>query len=213
MHFRGCGGEINRLPRAYHSGGTQDALSWVKHLKKNYKDNPLFAIGYSLGGNMLLKLLGEYGNKSPIISAISISAPMQLESSANTINSGFSRLYQYRLMKILKEQLLQKYNYHDIESLIGLKREHVKNLNTFWEFDNLYTAPIHGFKDAKNYYKKSSSKQFLKAIKTDTLIIHAQDDPFMSDDILPSDDEISKNVELEIYSHGGHVGFVSGTLF
>ncbi len=213
MHFRGCSGEINRLPRAYHSGDTADAKSWFKHLQKNYNDNPLFSIGYSLGGNMLLKLLGELGNNSPIISAISISAPMQLESSADTINSGFAKIYQYRLMKTLKKQLTQKYLNHDMSSLIDLKKDDVNNLNSFWEFDDIYTAPIHGFKNAVDYYKRSSSKQFLKNIKTNTLIINALDDPFMSHEIIPSESELSKYIELELYPNGGHVGFVSGSIF
>lgn len=213
MHFRGCGGEINRLPRAYHSGDTDDALAWFKYLKKSYPKNPLFAIGYSLGGNMLLKLLGELGSNSPIISAIAISAPMQLESSANTINSGFSKLYQYRLMKILKQQLTQKYLHHDMHSLIDLTQDDIQKLNSFWEFDDAYTAPIHGFKNAIDYYKKSSSKQFLKNIQTNTLIINALDDPFMSHDIIPCESELSQYIELELYPHGGHVGFVSGTIF
>ncbi len=213
MHFRGCGGEINRLPRAYHSGDTADAKEWITHLKERYPNNPLYAIGYSLGGNMLLKLLGEWGNNSPIVSAIAISAPMQLDSSANAINKGFSKLYQYRLMKILKQQLTQKYLYHDMQSLIGLKREDINKLNSFWDFDDAYTAPIHGFKNATDYYQKSSSKQFLKDIKTNTLIINALDDPFMSQDIIPKKNELSQHTKLELYLHGGHVGFVGGTIF
>lgn len=213
MHFRGCGREMNRLSRSYHSGETADAKSLIEHLQSNYHDNPLFALGYSLGGNMLLKLLGELGDKSPLRSAMAVCAPMQLDASSRRINKGFSRLYQYRLMRLLNASLQEKYNYHDMEKLIGIKREDVKKLRTFWEFDDVYTAPIHGFKDAKDYYEKSSSKQYLKDITTPTLILHAEDDPFMDKEVVPKDSEISSSVILELSMCGGHVGFVSGSIF
>ena len=213
MHFRGCGEEMNRLPRSYHSGETGDAKSLIVHLQKQYHDSPLYAIGYSLGGNMLLKLLGELGEACPLKAAMVVSAPMQLDSSANYINKGFSKLYQHRLMRLLNQSLEKKYDYHDMEKLIGLKREDVKKLRSFWEFDDVYTAPIHGFKDAKEYYAKSSSKQYLKDITTSTLIIHAFDDPFMGDEVIPNEEELSSSIKLELYPTGGHVGFVSGSIF
>lgn len=213
MHFRGCGKEMNRLPRSYHSGETGDAKALIKHLQTHYQKSPLFALGYSLGGNMLLKLLGELCDKSPFYSAMAVCAPMQLDSSARRINQGFSRLYQHRLMRLLNHSLEEKYNYHDMESLIGLKREDVKKLRTFWEFDDVYTAPIHGFKDAREYYEKSSAKQYLKDITTPTLILHAEDDPFMGEEVVPKEEELSPSVVLELSTNGGHVGFVAGSLF
>ncbi len=212
MHFRGCGIKPNRLPRSYHSGETADAKEWIGHLKQTYPINPIFAIGYSLGGNMLLKLLGELGDNSLLSGAIAISVPMQLESSANRMNKGFSKLYQYHLVSTLKKSLQEKYTNHDMQMHIGLTKKEVGDIKTFWEFDDAYTAPIHGFKSAKDYYKKSSSKQYLKDIKTKTLIIHSFDDPFMSNDVVPSEDELSENVELELYTNGGHMGFVAGSL-
>ncbi|HIP03320.1 MAG TPA: hydrolase [Campylobacterales bacterium] len=213
MHFRGCGKEMNTLPRSYHSGETEDAKAWFRELKTRHPSNPLFAIGYSLGGNMLLKLLGEVGNDSLLEACISVSAPMQLEISADKMDTGFSKLYQHHLMKNLKRDLLKKYKMHDMQSIIGLSENDVQKLNSFWEFDDAYTAPIHGFNSAKDYYEKSSSKQFLKDIKTNTLIIHAHDDPFMTPEILPNENELSTSVKLEVYPNGGHVGFVGGTLF
>jgi len=212
MHFRGCGNDENRLARSYHSGDTCDAKSLIQSLKTTYPKSKLHSIGYSLGGNMLLKLLGESGKNSLLTSAIAISVPMQLESSANSMNSGFSKLYQYRLMATLKKQLLQKYLSHDIYELIALKKDKVKDLKSFWEFDDAYTAPIHGFSSACEYYEKSSSKQFLKDIQTKTLIIHSSDDPFMSKEVIPRSDELSNSINFELYSHGGHVGFVSGSI-
>ncbi len=212
MHFRGCGKEMNRLARAYHSGDTEDAKYLISHLKATYHDSPLFATGYSLGGNMLLKLLGEMQEDSLLDGAMVVSAPMQLESSANRINQGFSKLYQYNMMRSLRASLIEKYRYHDIEKEIGLKKEDIKHLRTFWEFDDAYTAPMHGFKDAKEYYEKSSSKPYLKDIMIPTLIIHAQDDPFMGKEVIPSDDELSEEITFELYASGGHVGFVAGSV-
>jgi predicted alpha/beta-fold hydrolase len=213
MHFRGCGKEPNRLPRSYHSGDTNDAKELLRHLKKIYPDNPIFAVGYSLGGNMLLKLLGELGDNFILKGAIAVSVPMWLESSANRMNIGLSKLYQHHLISTLKKSLQEKYTNHNMEKLIGLTKEQVADIKTFWEFDDVYTAPIHGFKNAADYYKKSSSKQYLKDIKTKTLIIHSVDDPFMSTDVIPREDELSENVELELYQNGGHMGFVAGSFF
>lgn len=213
MHFRGCGTEMNILARSYHSGETEDAKAWFKELKSRYPSNPLFAIGYSLGGNMLLKLLGEMKDHAPLKACIAISVPMQLEISADKMDNGFSKLYQYRLMHNLKRDLLKKYQLHDMQSRIGYSEDDIRKLNTFWEFDDAYTAPIHGFENARDYYEKSSSKQFLKDITTDTLIIHACDDPFMTPEILPKERELSSYVELELYPNGGHVGFVAGNIF
>ncbi len=213
MHFRGCSGRVNNKPRAYHSGDTADAKAWIEHLHVSYPNNHLHAIGHSLGGNMLLKLLGECGDKSLLTSAVSISAPMQLDISANTMNSGFAQVYQKHLLKHLKNSLHVKYDYHPMQKLINLKKDDIKKIKTLWEFDDAYTSKIHGFDTAKEYYKLSSSKQYLKKIRTKTLIIHALDDPFMTKEILPKKDELSHSIRLEVHQHGGHVGFVSGTVF
>ncbi len=213
MQFRGCGTLPNRLARSYHSGATEDAREWIDHLKKSYHDSALHAVGYSLGGNMLLKLLGEWGEKSPLKSAVAVSVPMQLESSLKRINQGFSKFYQWNMMRALKAQLKEKYKHHDIFSMTGFKVEDIDKLVTFKEFDDAYTAPIHGFKDADDYYAKCSSKQFLKEISTPTLIIHAFNDPFMGHEVLPSEDDLSACVQFELYASGGHVGFVAGSVW
>lgn len=126
------------------------------------------------------------------------------------MNRGFSKFYQHRLLKELKNSLVRKYKKHDTQALIGLKREDAKKLNTFWEFDDAYTAPIHGFSSAENYYAQCSSKQFLKEIKTPTLIIHAEDDPFMTPEVIPNKNELSEHITLEVSKNGGHVGFIGG---
>ena len=211
MHFRGCSGKENLLPRAYHSGDTADARAWIKHLNNNYPNASLHAVGYSIGGNMLLKFLGEDAENSLLKSAVSVSAPMDLDITAKAINRGFSKLYQAHLLKSLKLTLIDKYAKFDMETLINISTEDVKNIKTIEEFDEKYTAPINGFLSAKDYYTKCSAKQFLKNIKIPTLIIHALDDPFMTKEILPTqDDEVSKSVKIELSKHGGHVGFVGG---
>ena len=213
MHFRGCSGVENELPRSYHSGESGDALEWINYVSSNFPDSKIFTIGYSLGGNMMLKLLGELKNKSLITAAISVSAPMQLDVCANRMNEGFSKFYQHILLKDLNAALEKKYDRFDMNSYLNMKKSEIKNLKTFWEFDGAYTAPIHGFNSAQDYYTKCSSKQFLKDIKTPTLIIHSSDDPFMTTEILPNEKEISKYITLEVSSNGGHVGFIGGTFF
>ena len=166
-----------------------------------------------MGGNMLLKLLGEYKEDSPLSGAISISAPLQLDISANTIDKGSSMFYQKYLLKHLKQSLSKKYDRFNMEDIIGFKKKDISKIDSIYKFDHIYTAKIHNFKTAKNYYKQSSAKQYLKYICTPTLIIHALDDPFMHRSILPNKNEISKYITMEVYKNGGHVGFISGNIF
>jgi len=213
MHFRGCTGNDNKLPRSYHSGDSGDALEFIKSVKQEFPYSKLYGVGYSLGANMLLKLLGEIQENKLLEKCVAVSPPMQLDACSARMNQGFSRYYQYRLVNDLNAALDKKYDKHNMHRLIGLKREDIKNLKTFFDFDDAYTAPIHGFDSAQDYYIKSSSKQYLKFIKTPTLIIHSKDDPFMSEGVIPSKEELSEDVILELTEHGGHVGFIGGTLF
>ena len=212
MHFRGCSGKPNLLPRAYHSGDTADAKAWIEYIYKNYPNTPLYAIGYSIGGNVLLKYLGEEKENTPLKSAVSISAPMDLSVCAEVISKGFAKNYEKHLLKPLRASLKEKFDTHELSHLLKLEKEEIKSIKTIEEFDEHYTAPIHGFTSAQDYYAQCSSKQFLKYISIPTLIIHALDDPFMDKRILPTKEELSPLVTLELTQHGGHVGFVSGTL-
>ena len=213
MHFRGCTGNDNLLARSYHSGETGDALEFARDLKIRYPKRALYAVGYSLGANMLLKLLGETKEDSPFDKCVAVSPPMDLKECADRINEGISRYYQHRLVKELNTALEKKYKRHDMQKLIGLKREDIQKIKTFWEFDDAYTSVIHGFGNAKNYYEKCSSKQFLKNIVTPTLLIHAKDDPFMSEKVIPKPQELSSSIEFMLCENGGHVGFIAGSLF
>lgn len=212
MHFRGCFKAPNRLARAYHSGDTGDAKAFLAHLVKHFPGRKIGAIGYSLGGNMLLKLQGELGEVSPLFAAVSVSAPIRLEQTADFINRGLSRFYQKLLVGDLKKSLLQKFDQHNYAKLIGLEKEDVYNIKSFWEYDDLFTGPIHGFKGAAEYYEKSSAYDYIFKIEKETLIIHALDDPFMPPSVLPQKSTLPPKVSMEVSRHGGHVGFVGGSI-
>lgn len=212
MHFRGCSGRANRLPRSYHSGDTADARFFIEYLQKQYPGVPVAAVGYSLGGNMLLKLQAELGDQSPLAAAVSICAPIELDKCADRINIGFSKIYQRHLMRRLVKNLLRKYDQHDFESLIRLTKTRAKQLKTFWQFDDAFTAPVHGFGTAKNYYRVNSARSYLGGVVRPTLVLQAEDDPFMTADVIPEESELGQGITLEISESGGHVGFVAGSL-
>ena len=212
MHFRGCGGIPNRLPRAYHSGDSGDPRWLIGELGKQLPNTPIMAVGYSLGGNVLLKMLGEDGEESPLSAAVAVSAPMDLHACSRRINSGLSRVYQRHLLKCLKESLQQKAV--DPDLLAAMPRLDVAaHFANFRQFDDTFTAPLHGFRDVDDYYTRASSKPLLKDIRVPTLIIHAVDDPFICPSAIPAESEIGVQVELEVSERGGHVGFVSGSLW
>jgi len=213
VHFRSCGSKDNKKSKSYHSGDCDDAIEYLKYLHENYPNSNILTIGYSVGGNMLLKLLGKDFINNFIQKSICISAPLDLSICVKVLNTGFSKLYERHLLKLIKESLLKKYNKHDLKKLINLPKKRVYKISSIKEFDELYTSQINNFGSAQNYYKLNSSKQFLKNIKTKTLIIHALDDPFMNNDILPKKEELSKNCTLEIYEKGGHLGFIEGSIF
>lgn len=205
MHFRGCSGVPNRLDRAYHSGDTGDLAAVVDHVTFA-AGKPLFAaVGYSLGGNVLLKWLGEQGEGARVDTAVAVSVPFQLADSARRMSRGLSRLYQHHLVQRLQAGYRRKFS--DRPSPLQID---IDNLDTFWLFDDQVTAPLHGFRDVSDYYARSSSRQFLGRIRRPTLIIHAADDPFMYERTVPAADELSEMVTLELASHGGHVGFITG---
>ena len=205
MHFRGRSGEPNRLPRAYHSGETGD-IDFIYNFLCNRGDPPTAVVAYSLGGNVLLKWLGEKNNDAPKIKAIAVSVPFLLNKLADHMNTGFPRIYQRYLVNSLHKTFIAKGDIVDLP----IAAEAISKLRSFWEFDDKVTAPLHGFAGAKDYYHKSSSRQYLHQIKTPTLIIHSEDDPFMSSDVIPDEDELSNSISLEITQRGGHVGFISG---
>lgn len=206
LHFRGCSGEMNRRASGYHSGHTADFDHFVHRLREREPGVRVAAIGYSLGGNALLKWLGENSATHVLETAIAVSVPFRLEQCSAAINRGVARIYQAHLMKRMLQTARRKL--HLIRA--AGHEPAFEKLRTFRDFDDALTAPLHGFKDADDYYARSSSAQFLRYISTPTLVIHAVDDPFMTPDTAPRDDEVSPQVNVEISECGGHVGFVAG---
>ncbi len=211
MHFRGCSHEPNRLARAYHSGETADADYVIDLITKRYPGAPLFAVGYSLGGSVLTHYLAQKGKDSPLTAACVVSAPLLLAESAERIKKGFSKAYQRRLIKRLQRSVISKFDRLDM-SILDLSIAQIKKLNTFLEFDDQVTAPLHGFKDALDYYEQCSSIDHLTNIETPSLYIHAIDDPFLTKKVIPKADMMSKKIRFELSKFGGHVGFVYGSI-
>ena len=213
MLFRGCGPEMNRAGRFYHSGETGDLAFVLDRLLTEDATTPLVLAGVSLGGNVLLKWLGERGTTLPtaIRAAAAVSVPFDLEASARFINRGFARVYDRHFVRSLREKAMAKLaRYPDLFDARQLA--HAKSL---WDFDDAVTSRIHGFADARDYYRRSSSLGFLSAIARPTFLLSAVDDPFLPPDILASVRDVARqnqNLTIEFPSHGGHVGFVAGRL-
>lgn len=208
-HFRGCSGEDNRLPRAYFAGDSEDVERILRHLKSQHPDAPLYAVGVSLGGNALLKWLGEQGDaaRALVERAAAISAPVDLTAAGNALDRGFNRrVYTARFLVTLKAKALRK------AALFPglLDAPAIAAATTFREFDTLVTAHLHGFRDAEDYWLRASSKPLLKSIRVPTLVINARNDPFLPAWALPTADDVAPAVTLEQPASGGHVAFPSG---
>jgi predicted alpha/beta-fold hydrolase len=213
LMFRGCGTELNRAPRFYHSGETTDLAFVLERLRRENPDVPIVLAGVSLGGNVLLKFLGERGESAPnlVAAAAAISVPFDLERGAHYIATGFSRIYDRHFLSTLREKALRKLERHP-----GLfDRERLAKARTLVEFDDAVTAPVHGFRDAHDYYSRSSSLNWLSGIRVPTLLLSAVDDPFLPRSVLDEVRAIGRtnsHLTLEFTSTGGHVGFVGGRL-
>ena len=204
MNFRGCSGEPNRLARAYHSGDTGDIAYVIENIRNRMPDNFMAAIGYSLGGNALLKWLGETGSGSNIDAAVAVSVPFDLDNAAHTLRHSAYGLYQNHLLKNLKQTVLDKRTI--IESHIDV--DAALRSKNFHEFDHHVTAQLHGFTGVDDYYAQSSSNQYISSICTQTLVLHAEDDPFLDKAAIPAIKNFPDSVALELSKHGGHVGFI-----
>lgn len=205
MHFRNCGREPNRLPISYHSGKTDDPQRVLEHIERVTGASPDGAVGISLGGNVLLKWLGEQGDVSPLRRCVAVSVPFRLDDAARRLEEGGSRLYRRHLLHSTKAAYRQKFARIPTPLEVDLDE-----LDTFFAFDDAVTAPLHGFTGADDYYARCSSRPFLAAIRVPTLILHARDDPFMYPETAPTPADLSPAVTLELTARGGHIGFVSG---
>lgn len=205
VNFRGCSGEPNRLYRSYHSGATEDLEEVIRHILKQNRYTSIYIKGFSLGGNLLLKYLGER-EKFPeeIKAAVAVSVPCDLHSSCQQLLSPKNMLYAKRFKKNLLQKLRQKQKL--FPELIS--NEEIRSIITLKDFDDVYTSRAHNFKDALDYYTQCSSLQFLPAIRVPALIINAKNDSFLGETCYPYQ-EVEKNnaLYLEVPDHGGHVGF------
>ena len=210
--FRGCNSEVNRTRRMYHSGETTDLDFVVRRLIHENPDQPLVIAGFSLGGNVMLKWLGEQGVDAPELlrAAAAISVPYDLERGARHIEAGFSRVYTWHFLRSLRMKAAAKLaRFPDL-----FDWDAVASAQTLYDFDDAVTAPIHGFADAHDYYSRSSSLQYLSAIRIPTLLLSSFDDPFLPPDVLDAVAVMAQNNAFllpEFHPSGGHVGFVSGT--
>jgi predicted alpha/beta-fold hydrolase len=208
--FRSCGPEPNRQARFYHSGETEDVRLVLSRLAKD-SASPLLLAGVSLGGNVLLRLLAEEGLRAreTIAGAAAISVPFDLARSARHISRGFSRVYERHFVRSLKRKALAKRARHPVLP----PAKEIERVRTLYEFDGLITAPLHGFADAEDYYARASSLPILERISVPTLLLSAEDDPFLPPDVL---DQVRRAAQrnpalgLSFVSRGGHVGFVTG---
>ena len=207
FHFRGCSGEPNRLPRAYHSGDT-DEIDWALRRLRERAGAPFHCAGVSLGGNAFAKWLGLQGEGAHelVDTAAAVSAPLDLMAAGEALGRGIARGYAWHFLSTLRRTALRK-----LERFPDLyDADAVRRARTLRDFDNVVTAPLHGFRDTDDYWTRASAKPHLAAIRVPTLLVNARDDPFMPASALPAEHAVSRAVKLEFPRHGGHVGFVTG---
>lgn len=207
-HFRGCSGEINRGPRAYHSGDYEE-IDWILRRMREQHAGPIVAVGISLGGNALMRWASEAGTQAlSIVNAVaSVSSPIDLAAGGHAIGKGFNRLVYTRMfLKTMKPKALIK-----LRQYPGLFNEAaLLAARDLYEFDNIFTAPLHGFKNTEDYWARGSAKPHLHRIRVPALVVNARNDPFVPAWCLPKPSEVGKHVTLWQPAHGGHVGFACG---
>jgi len=207
-HFRGCSGELNLAPRAYHSGDFEE-IGWMLAQAKARHAGPIAAVGVSLGGNALLRWAEEAGESASATAraVAAISSPIDLAAGGRAIGRGFNRLVYTRMfLRTMKPKALAKLDQHP-----GLfSRERLLAARDLYEFDNVFTAPLHGFRDTDDYWARGSAKPHLHRIRIPALVLNARNDPFVPGASLPTAHEVGRHVTLWQPEHGGHVGFPAG---
>lgn len=207
VQFRGCGAKPNRLPQSYHSGVSDDLEQVVRLLRTREPGVKLAAVGYSLGGNVLLKWLGERGAAAGLAAAVAVSVPYDLAAAGACVERGVSRLYQWHLMRALRRAVRAKLRRDP--TMLAMSERRVQRLRTFRQLDEDVTAPLHGFTSADDYYHRCSSGRFVDRITVPTLLVHARNDP-MTGPVRPDILQLPPAVRMELADDGGHVGFVAG---
>jgi predicted alpha/beta-fold hydrolase len=204
LHARGCSGEPNRLPVTFHAADTSELNHLVRTVRTKYPVAPVAVVGFSLGGSILLKWLGETSATAAISAAVAVCVPFDLSITADAINQGFARLYQMYLLRRLRELAIAKLTVHPAP----LNAKQIKAVKTLRDYDHRMTARINGFSSVDDYYGTASCRQYLGTITVPTLIVNAVDDPFVPPLSVPTEREMSDSVMLELSQHGGHVGFL-----
>jgi predicted alpha/beta-fold hydrolase len=206
-HFRGCSGEPNRLPRAYHSGDSEEGDWILRRVRARWPRAPLYAVGVSLGGNMLAKWLGERAEDARFVTAAaSVGAPLDLAAGGAAISRGFSLVYTKMFLATLRDKALDK-----IERFPGVAdADAIRASRDLYEFDNAFTAPVHGFRDTDDYWSRASGKPWLAGVRVPHLVLNALNDPFVPAESLPRAEQVSRDVFLEQPDQGGHIGFAQG---
>ncbi len=207
-HFRGCGGEPNRLPRAYHSGDYAEIAAMLQAIRARAPAPRLYAVGVSLGGSALLNWLGrtEGDAASTLVAAAAVSAPLDLMAAGIAIDRGLNRLYAKHFLATLKPKSLAIAA--RFPGLLDTTR--IGRVRTMWQFDDAVTAPLHGFAGTQDYWTRASSKPWLRAIRVPTLVLNSRNDPFIPAPSLPAPRSVSEPVTLEQPRQGGHAGFARG---
>lgn len=203
MEYRGAGAEPNRLPRLYHAGAWEDPAEVVTVLRRRWPARPLGAVGVSLGGSILLNWLGRQGAAAPVDAAVAVSVPFDLAASADAAGRASARLYQWDLVRHLKAGVRR-------HPALGLDRAALAGIRSLRGFDDVVTAPLHGFAGADDYYRRCSCGPCLPTVRRPTLVIHGLDDPLVPPSTLPDRRQLPPALRLELSRHGGHVGFVGG---
>lgn len=204
VHFRGCSGEINRLPRAYHSGDSAE-IDWILRRLRAQHSGALFAAGVSLGGNALLKWLGEQREAANDVvhRAAAVSAPVDLHAAGRALEQGFNMIYTNNFLATMKRKSFAKLRTHP--GLLDPSK--LRATRTLREFDDLVTAPLHGFAGVDDYYTRASSKPLLMCVTVPTLLLNARNDPFLPGTALPELRQLSHAITPAFPEEGGHVGF------
>ena len=211
IHFRGCSGETNRLPRAYHSGDSEEGDWILRAVHARWPDAPLYVVGISLGGNMLAKWAGEREQDASFVTAAaSIGSPLDLAAGGAALGRGFNMIYTRMFLVTLKSKALAKLQQFPDIARDGGYTQRLRKSRNLYEFDNEYTAPVHGFRNTEDYWDRASGKRWLEAVRIPYLVLNARNDPFVPAVSLPRPEQVSDMVELEQPAHGGHIGFARG---
>jgi predicted alpha/beta-fold hydrolase len=209
-HFRGCSGELNLAPRAYHSGDFEE-VEWILQRMAERRGGPVLAVGISLGGNMLLRWAEESGAAaaSKAVAVAAVCSPIDLAAGGHAIGRGFGlHTYTRMFLRTMKPKALAKLRQHP--GLFDERR--LRAARNLYEFDNVFTAPLHGFRDTEDYWTRASAKPHLRDIRIPALVLNALNDPFVPGESLPKQSEVGEHVTLWQPKHGGHVGFAGGSL-